>query len=143
MKRIALVIASVLALSGCATAPVHLVQPRSVSAHAHVYAAALAEAFDMYESKVQDAAMLTYSSNAEAFAVMQTLSDRRFTWELQQALARRGLSISDLARYAEAHPTFVDEQQRLYTGRLERLEATVASLASRVKQDDTLLLTAD
>ena len=143
MKRIALTVFVVLALGGCAAAHAHMLPERSAGLSGEVCAAALAEAFDAYEQEVQSAAKLTFGSAAEAHAVAQTLSVQRFDWELKQALAHHGLTMADLARYAETHPAFADQQQRAYAGRLDRIQSTVNSLAQHVRSMDEFLLAAD
>ncbi len=106
------------------------------------YAAALNDAFATYEDEVTSAALLDYSSVAEAEAVVRTLSGQHFDGVLSDALQARGLSTAGLAAFAETHPSFFHEQQRLHWGKLQTLEATLATLPLRVKPvavDDSLL----
>jgi hypothetical protein len=136
MKRIALTVSIVLALGGCAVAEAHVASPHTAAMDGEAYASALAEAFDAYEHEVDSASTLTFGSPAEAQAVMQTLSEARFEWQLRQALARRGVRMADLERYAELHPMFADQQQRTYEGRLERAQVKVQELAQHVRSMD-------
>jgi hypothetical protein len=143
MKRIALTVCIVLALGGCAAAEAHVVSPHTAAMDGEAYASALAEAFDAYEHEVDSASTLTFGSPAEAEAVMQTLSEARFEWQLRQSLARRGVRMADLARYAELHPTFADQQQRAYAGRLDHAQMKVQELAQHVRSMDDYLLASD
>jgi hypothetical protein len=142
MKRIALLI-GVLSLGGCAPSQVRVAPVPVAEVSASTCAAALAEAFDVYEREVDTASTLTFGSEAEAYAVMQTLSEARFDWLLTQALARRGLTMADLARYAEANQAFLQEQQHSYAGRFARLQGTVATFAQHVRVLDGHLLASD
>lgn len=106
------------------------------------YAAALDDAFGAYADEVYTAALLDYSSVAEAEAVVRTLSGQHFDTVLVESLQKRGLSMAGLATFAEGHANFFHDQQRLHWGKLQTLEATLASLPSRVKPvaiDDSLL----
>jgi hypothetical protein len=142
MRRIALLI-GVLSLGGCAASQVQVAKAPVAVESGSAYAAALAEAFDTYEHEVQTAATLTFGSEAEARAVMQTLSEARFDWALKQALARRGMTMADLARYAEANQAFLQEQQQSYAGRFARLQSTVETFAQHVRVLDGHLLASD
>lgn len=114
---------------------------RGEQAAAAAYAEALKEAFEVYADEVYTAALFDYTSLPEAEAVVRTLSGRRFDHLLDEALARRGLTMRGLAHFAEAHPAFFHEQQRQHWGKLQELEAVLTSIPTKVKPvvvDDTL-----
>jgi hypothetical protein len=97
------------------------------------YAVALRDAFEVYADEVYTAALFDYTSVAEAEAVVRTLSGNRFDHQLAAALERRGLSVAGLARFADEHPAFFHEQQKLHWGKLQELEATLASIPLKVR----------
>ena len=96
------------------------------------YAASLEEAFEVYSDEIYTAALFDYASTAEAEAVVRTLSERHFDQLLETSLNRRGLTTVGLARFAEQHATFFHDQQRRHWGRLQELEATLASIPLKV-----------
>jgi len=133
MKPHVLLVAVALMISpACASTQVAVQSP----AHADqrtAYAAAVTEAFSNYEREVAAAASLTYSSHAEAEAVMSTLSTEHFDWQLRQSLARRGLTLRGLAELAANDAAFFHTQQRMHWGELEQLQHKVASISTRVQ----------
>ncbi len=147
MKPHVIALASLIALAGCAGAQTTAQSAKSVhqSDHGDGYAAALAEAFSVYEQKVRAAESLTYASDAEVSAVMLTLSEQHFDWQLTQALERRGLDAHGLAQHAAAHPEFFRTQELVYAGRLERLQRAVAALPQNVARapEQDVVLAAD
>ncbi len=139
MRPFALLFAVLVVLSGCAAAQAPRPAVASVRDDGGRYAAALAEAFNNYESDVRTASALTYASEAEAVAVARTLSAPRLDFELRQALGRRNLTLSGFAGYAQTHSEFFHSQQRLHWGRMDQIQKTVDSLALRVEPADETL----
>ncbi|MFT3927918.1 MAG: hypothetical protein QM778_35650 [Myxococcales bacterium] len=106
------------------------------------YAAGLEEAFEIYSDEIYTAALFDYASSAEADAVVRTLSTRHFDQLLARSLAKRGLSVNGLAHFAEEHATFFHEQQRRHWGKMQDLEAVLASIPLRVRPapvDDSMI----
>ncbi len=136
MRSYALFFVAFTILTGCATAQSPRVEMAAEVDHGAAYAATLAEAFDSYEAEVATAAALSYASQAEADAVMLTLSPARFEHALRTALARRNLTLSAFASYAQNNPSFFLAQQKLHWGRLDAIQKTVASIAARVEPSD-------
>jgi hypothetical protein len=130
--RALVLLAALVASSSCTAAP-SAPHTNTQQEDESQYAAALREAFDVYADEVYTAALFDYGSVAEAEAVVRTLSDTRFDYQLEQALVRRGLSTRALARFADKNPVFFHAQQRLHWGKLQELEATLASIPLRVK----------
>jgi hypothetical protein len=97
------------------------------------YASALAEAFENYGDEVYRAALRDYASTDEAERVVRSLSHERFDQLFQAALAKRGLSMQGLWRFAQRHARFFHEQDRLHWNRLQTLEATLAAIPLRVR----------
>jgi hypothetical protein len=143
MKMRTLGVLLVVSAMGCAS-PEAQPEPRADQSEqdsGSAYAEALKEAFEVYADEVYSAALFDYTSLPEAEAVVRTLSGRHFDHLLEQALARRGLTVQGLAHFAETHPAFFHEQQRLHWGKLQELEAVLASIPAKVKPvavDDTL-----
>ena len=94
------------------------------------YAAALEEAFAQYESEIQNALTLEYSSRDEAEAVSLSLSPERFDYLLAKALRTRGTTTNHLASFAERNPEFFHGQQRRYWGQLQMLHRAAESVAT-------------
>lgn len=136
MRSSALLFVAFTILTGCATAQAPRAQMAAEVDHGDAYAATLAEAFDSYEAEVATAAALSYASQAEADAVMLTLSPARLEHKLRVALAHRNLTLSGFAAYAQNHPNFFLAQQKLHWGRLDAIQQTVASIATRVQPSD-------
>lgn len=139
MKSYALLFVALTMFSGCAATQAP--KPVAVVAqdHGNTYAAALSEAFDRYEAEVRTASALTYASQAEAEAVMRTFSPERLDLQLREALARRQLTLSGFAAYAQSHADFFHAQQRRHWGRLAQIQHTVDSIALRVQPSDDQL----
>lgn len=131
------------AIVGCSAS--QATAPAAGSAHHEdveaTYAAGLEEAFEIYSDEIYTAALFDYASAAEADAVVRTLSNRHFDQLLARSLAKRGLSTQGLANFAEEHAPFFHEQQKRHWGKLQTLEATLASIPLRVRplpMDETL-----
>jgi len=131
--------------TGCAgVAPQPLVAPTpraEAEASPAALEAALAEAFHLYAAEVEAAAAVVCRSEAEAEALRASVGPVRFDLHLELALARRGLTLADLAGRAEADPRFAFTQQALHHGRLEGLLTRVAAIAPGAATDDGLRLT--
>jgi hypothetical protein len=128
-------LAALSSVVGCSTS--HTSSPAPAATRTEdvevTYAAGLEEAFEIYSDEVYSAALFDYGSVAEADAVVRTLSERHFDQLLESSLSKRGLSTRGLARFAEEHATFFHEQQRRHWGKLQELEATLASIPLKVR----------
>jgi len=96
------------------------------------YAQAFAEAFDTYEQQVHLAMSLPYGSEAEAEAVIQTMSSQRFDGLLVANLEARGLSRADFANYLARDEAFFSQLRATYHGRIEHLASDVTRVRELV-----------
>jgi hypothetical protein len=122
-------------LLGCSASQMTAPSPAATPAEdvEATYAAGLEEAFEIYSDEIYTAALFDYGSHAEADAVVRTLSSRHFDQLLSRSLAKRGLSTRGLANFAEEHATFFHAQQKRHWGKLQELEATLASIPLKVR----------
>ncbi|MEM9188852.1 MAG: hypothetical protein AAGF12_06735 [Myxococcota bacterium] len=97
------------------------------------YLEAFEEAHSTYRAQIDRALSLAYHSDAEAAAVVRSLSGARFDALLDTSLARRGRSTAELANYLASDPALFSMLRARYHGSVGRAEAELGQIHSLVR----------